>query len=448
MDNYRNGCLQRGLGRSIDQRKAGDLQSTRKLDKGYEYQTLQHKGNNRCASNFENFQALSNRKISTSSFRQCSNSCVYKYAGRTQPKPVSHSYRNMGSIINQQYSNKSTVPTGIEKQNSRQIESSFIEIRMDIASEHFSVFRKNMGKTHNRQICITPNTPNNNLQLIFRRPIIEWSGCTHAKRLGQSQQLRQRPIMSNGQNCKHYYFAKSNGNSYCPQMAGHTVAQQIKIPINRSPNPAPQDWILHPYGNSNPGTISQQQMEMVCLENMWQNKFDKKSWNSQCASIFKHFLAKSTLAQYNSYINRYKILCIQEYGLFPPSKEIRQASVTLFLQKIASNSKRPQSLIKMAYSAITHFYDAINFNIRDSDLTHFMNALIRSGTSEPQGRTPIPPMKPILDMFKKLGKNETLSTEQLRKKCIALLCYTAMCRPSDICDKRLLRKQIKFNDDG
>ena len=77
-----------------------------------------------------------------------------------------------------------------------------------------------------------------------------------------------------------------------------------------------------------------------------------------------------------------------------------------------------------------------------------MQALVKRFTSCPQGRTPIPPIQPILNVFRKWGCNEKLPIEKLRQKCIALLCLTVMCRPSDIAPKiGFLRKQIQFNSD-
>ena len=82
-------------------------------------------------------------------------------------------------------------------------------------------------------------------------------------------------------------------------------------------------------------------------------------------------------------------------------------------------------------------------------MTHFMYALIKHGTLSPQGRTPIPPIQPILALFKKWECNESLSIDKLRQKCISLLCLTAMCRPSDIAPRLgFFRRQIRFNDDN
>lgn len=140
---------------------------------------------------------------------------------------------------------------------------------------------------------------------------------------------------------------------------------------------------------------------------------------------------------------------MKSYGSFPPQVQKQQASVAGFLHLKGSGSKRPLSLIKMAWAAITHYYDAIGIDIRSGELTHFMQALVKNGTSCPQGRTPVPPIQPILDVFRKWGNNEELSLQRLRQKCITLLCLTAMCRPSDIAPKiGFLRKQIEFNSDN
>ena len=188
---------------------------------------------------------------------------------------------------------------------------------------------------------------------------------------------------------------------------------------------------------------------MVRLESCWLNKLSNRNWSEQCYNIYHKFLAESTLEQYNSYLNRYKELCFETYGEFPPQVQCRQASVAAFLHFVCRNSQRPQSLVKMSWSAITHFYDALDFDIRSVDMTHFMYALIKHGTLSPQGRTPIPPIQPILALFKKWECNESLPIDKLRQKCISLLCLTAMCRPSDIAPRLgFFRRQIRFNDDN
>lgn len=141
--------------------------------------------------------------------------------------------------------------------------------------------------------------------------------------------------------------------------------------------------------------------------------------------------------------------CIESYGVFPPPIEGRHASVASFLYNLASCSQRPQSLLKMAWSATVQFYDAIDFDIRCKDLLNIMHALVKTFTCVPQGRTPIPDIQPIMALFRTWGQNVSLPIDRLRQKCIALLCLTAMCRPSDISPQTgFLRKQIQFNDDG
>ena len=141
------------------------------------------------------------------------------------------------------------------------------------------------------------------------------------------------------------------------------------------------------------------------------------------------FIAVTTLSQYNAYLNKYKLFCLKMYDMFPPDIDHRQGSIAAFLYNSALSSKRPQSLIKMIWASITHYYDAIDINVRCIDLTHYMHALINHGTTVPQGRTLIPPIQPILDLFRGWQCNENLSIEKLRMKCICLLCLTAMCRP-------------------
>ncbi|GFS16939.1 hypothetical protein ElyMa_006809500 [Elysia marginata] len=93
-----------------------------------------------------------------------------------------------------------------------------------------------------------------------------------------------------------------------------------------------------------------------------------------------------------SHLTRYKTFCIQSHGEFPPQTSVREASITGFLLNVSEGSKRPLSITKMAWAAITHLYDALGEDVRTKDITHFMQALVKHGTSCPQGRTSIPPI--------------------------------------------------------
>ena len=190
-------------------------------------------------------------------------------------------------------------------------------------------------------------------------------------------------------------------------------------------------------------------MAMVCLENLWLGKLESLHWPKSVSECFKHFLAQSTLEQYNTYVNKYRRFCLENYCTFPPKYELRQASVASFLHSIALTSQRPQSMIKMAWSAIVHYYEAINHDIKCTNLYHLMHAIVKCHTKAPQGRTPVPDIAPIISLFETWGPNEALSDEKLRQKCVSLLCLTAMCRPSDLAPRvGFHRNQIVFNKDG
>ena len=100
------------------------------------------------------------------------------------------------------------------------------------------------------------------------------------------------------------------------------------------------------------------------------NKFSARHSNENCFKVYNHFLAKSTLEQYNSYLTKYKDFCVNSYGEFPP--QVREASATGFLFFICQESKRPLSIIKMAWAAITHLHNSLEFDVRPGDMSHFM----------------------------------------------------------------------------
>ena len=82
-------------------------------------------------------------------------------------------------------------------------------------------------------------------------------------------------------------------------------------------------------------------MEMVRLESLWLSKLSAGHWNENCFKLYHHILTK------------YKEFCVDSFGEFPSQVDTREASAAQYLFNIHQSSKRPMSLIKMAWAAIT-----------------------------------------------------------------------------------------------
>ena len=153
--------------------------------------------------------------------------------------------------------------------------------------------------------------------------------------------------------------------------------------------------------------------------------------------------------------------CTQVGVSFPPNDT---AAIADFLCYIADSSQRPKSQLQSAISAIACLYDACDSEnlVYDSDLKHLVTALIKSSTKLGRCRTPILPVKPFHDLFLNLENNDELTIHKLRIKCLTLLAFSLMLRPSDLAPHGLLfnaetllvehmtfcTDQIVFNDNG
>ncbi|GFR94341.1 hypothetical protein ElyMa_002665700 [Elysia marginata] len=128
---------------------------------------------------------------------------------------------------------------------------------------------------------------------------------------------------------------KISGNCNSSRVEGDAVVQQTTKHVNLHTNQtSTSKTVLPACGSSNTRASSKQEVEMVRLESFWSNKLSKRHWNEQFFGLYRHFLAESTLEQYNSYLTRYKTFCIQSYGEFPPQTSFREASITGFLLNV------------------------------------------------------------------------------------------------------------------
>ena len=149
-------------------------------------------------------------------------------------------------------------------------------------------------------------------------------------------------------------------------------------------------------------------------------------------------------------IAQFHKFCVQLNNKCPPHERLRSATIADFLLYKSKQSERPESMLRSARSALTHYFVAIGVNNPfDNNLTNFITALIKSETSRAAGRTPIMPIKPFIDLFLSWKDNEMLSLKELRIKTITLLSISMLARCSDLAPANTLtRDQVTFNQDG
>ena len=99
-------------------------------------------------------------------------------------------------------------------------------------------------------------------------------------------------------------------------------------------------------------TTNEPKIKMVRLEDFRLEKLSANNWPLKVSCLYIHFIAQSTLEQYNSYMTRYRKYCLDNLYPFSPLGEHRQASVVSFLHVLASSYQRPQSLYKIGWSVL------------------------------------------------------------------------------------------------
>lgn len=204
-------------------------------------------------------------------------------------------------------------------------------------------------------------------------------------------------------------------------------------------------------------------MENIRLEDIWKRRLKASGWSDRASVQLRASWAKSTLGQYNRHVRSFANFCDSNGYVFPPDRG-NTAVFADFFCKVADQSDRPESILKMYSAAISCLYEGLKLDnpMCDLDLKRLITALIKSGTKRPAKRTEVMPVTPFVTYFKSQPVNAELSTKQLRLKAITLLALTYMARPSDLAPRgerydpednvfiphSLARNNIVFHEDG
>ena len=129
----------------------------------------------------------------------------------------------------------------------------------------------------------------------------------------------------------------------------------------------------------------------------------RQGWSHDCAALYKHSIAESSLQQYNRYINQFRFFCFDKFGCFPPPRDSIEPAIAQFLRDKCTDAERPESMLRSIQAALGHYFTAIwMYNPINAQLKNFVVALVKSQTLKPACKTKVMPIKPFID-FLRLG---------------------------------------------
>ncbi len=108
--------------------------------------------------------------------------------------------------------------------------------------------------------------------------------------------------------------------------------------------------------------------------------------------------------------------------------------------KLTDSSERPDSVLKVTLAAVSFLFEGLGKRSpsHNSDIKRLVIALTKSGTRRPMFRQRPMPITAFVNLFDRLGGNDTMSVKDLRMKSVALLAFVLMTRPSDLAPKAKL----------
>ena len=141
-------------------------------------------------------------------------------------------------------------------------------------------------------------------------------------------------------------------------VAGPKVVPQTKGNGDRSAsvNPQQQKFVLGV--GQTPRASKKQEMEDLCMEDLWQQRLESLGWSPRAASQVRFSRAKSTNAMYRYYVNKYRVFCDTKGVVFPPDRNVCWI-VADFLCVCADSCKRPSATLKTVSASITSKYTAL-----------------------------------------------------------------------------------------
>ncbi len=195
-----------------------------------------------------------------------------------------------------------------------------------------------------------------------------------------------------------------------------------------------------PAGPVGPGRALPQPALGLCrLPDLWVRNFvlpaGLEHLRDGVADALCHSLADGTIKQYNSYLARFERAC-GAYGL-AAWQDASTGHVLAFLAEVARGTNRPANSLNGAIAALKIAFESIAANgitnpLASPLIERVKKGLVASLTTRPRRPTQPLPVDDIRNWVESLPANESLSYDQLRRKCAVLAAMVLIARPSDL----------------
>ena len=431
------------------------------MDRRHDFRALQCEGAHVHSVGAKIIQDLHHPQIHSNSVGQ---HCLRSL--RQPPRrPLSPSHRNSNSHMVRGLSPQDIPPSTPSGGQNEPHSGPFIashspqHLQLVPASRHISAPGSSLGSALVRSLRRYNEPSSPKIQFPVPRPLHIRSRCPRPAGLGAREQLRQPPLRSHPQ-----------GLTGAPVSAGirhHHRPLVACSPLVRSP-PENGGLSSHPSTQSKPVLVQgctprapeKSPLEDIRLASLWKQALLDDGWSEQTASCAPHALAHSSHQSYDRYIKDLRAFCVSNGICFPP---VKACQIAEFLLHVARKSDRPKSSLNGTMSALSSLYNIYDLpNPCNFHVHALYTALIKTHTKLPRARTNVMPTAPFHKLFESWKDNEELSVKMLRLKCITLIAFAFMLRPSDVAPKGVqydsesdtfkpflfLRSQISFPDDG
>ena len=374
------------------------------LGRVHEQTTLKSKGNNGSFNDFRKFLALYQREGSASVNRQYNDCCLYQFPGRCQQTFGWRGQKYMASLHNKCHTNTSTLPPWSDEPRSRQVKSTIEPLRVEATPTAFQIFRSAARSSYNKSVCLNVNQTMQTLQQFTPRPMDRLGGCTTPKQLGIRKQFCQPSFPTFKQNPQSYRGNRIQRNNNRTHVACPTMVPKSSPYGYASTTETPKNQAHLPSTTINKTRTNEEcKVAHVCLESEWKKKKHllSLSWSNESTSVYANCLAKSYRDQYNGYLTRFKEFCTDSYDSpFPPARDRLNPMIADFLCMKASESERPESVLRTSSSALSNYFLTIGHSSPITfEIQNLIKALIKFETKQPAGRTKVMPIASFMQLF-------------------------------------------------
>ena len=348
----------------------------------------------------------------------------------------------------------------IPKSPGRLPESDRFKVQLEAQSGSLQEDRQSTRTTYHRQIRRDVQHSASKVQFIKMGPRSRSSG-RNGPEVGHTRRdkLLQSAILDDTKSAQENPTGTGRGHNHSPSVERSNVVSKTVENVNNTSSLHTQQQIHVPETRKETRTVQKSVLEDSCLESVWKIKLKNQGWKQDSIQKFMSNWAQSTLRSYSKIVDQFKNFCDESDAEFP---DFSSAILAEFLCHLAAQTGRPKSILNIAVSAITSLCEALNKNSPlNNEIAKLVTGLIKSGTTEPMKRSRIMPVKPFLTLFEQWKGNWGLTLEQLRLKCLSLLAFSLMLRPSDMAPNaqvinedgsinRLIMtiNQLQFLDDG